>query len=74
VIEGHIIPAGGVMAVRAVRGGERRSGLGMDRIIGLLPGGEVATGISAIVRGNRKVVVAIDVAQLAGDVRMAVGQ
>jgi hypothetical protein len=62
------------MAVRAVRRGKRRAGLGMHRIIGLLPGGEVASGISAIGRSDLQVVVAVDMALLAGDVGMAVGQ
>ena len=42
VIEGCRVPGNGVMARRAVRGRKRRSGRRVRRIIGLLPGRQVA--------------------------------
>jgi hypothetical protein len=43
-------------------------------IVGLSPGGEVATGISAIGGRNLEIVVVVDVAGGAGDVSVAVGE
>ncbi len=70
VIEDRRVPADGVMAGGAVGSGEGRTRRRMRRIIGLLPGGEVA--ILACAR--RQVVIVVDVALLAGNVGVAIGQ
>ena len=46
----------------------------MRRRVGLLPGRQMASGISAIGRSYRQTVVVVDVAQIAGHVGMAVSQ
>ena len=48
VIEGHVGPCRRVVAVRTIRQGEGRAGARMRRVIGLLPGGEVAARVAAI--------------------------
>ena len=45
----HVGPGNRVMALGAIGRAKRRPSGGVNRIIGLLPGGQVATGISAIV-------------------------
>ena len=46
----------------------------VHRIIGLLPGRQMASGISAIGRSGRQIVIVVDVARGAGHIRMAIGQ
>jgi hypothetical protein len=65
VIEGSVGPSNGVVAGRAIRGGEGRAGRGMHRIICLLPGGQVASGVAAIVGLNLQRVIIVDVARRA---------
>jgi hypothetical protein len=66
VIEGRGGPGDGVVAGGAIRSRESGAGCRVRGVIGLLPGGEVASGIPAIVGLNRQVVVSADVAQGAG--------
>ena len=54
VIEDHVGPQRGVVAGRAIRCRKRSSRRRMRGVIGLLPGGEVALRVSAIVRLNGK--------------------
>jgi len=74
VVEGRGIPALRSVAVCAVGGGKRRTGGGVHGIAGLLPLGQVASGISAVGRCDLQIVVVVDVAGGAGNVRVAVGQ
>ena len=74
VIERRRRPAHRRVAGRAVGRGERRSGRGVHRIIGLLPGRQMALRISAIGRRDRQRVIVVDVAGGAGHVGMAIGQ
>jgi hypothetical protein len=53
------------MARRAIRGRKSRSGRRMRGICGRLPGRQVASGISAIGRGDGQVVVVVDMAERA---------
>lgn len=46
----NVGPRNGVMASGAIRDSKRGAGAGVRRIIGLLPGGQVATGVAAIRR------------------------
>jgi hypothetical protein len=46
----------------------------VSRIVGLLPGGEMATGIAAIGGSNLQIVIAVDVAGGAGQIGVAVGK
>jgi hypothetical protein len=63
-----------LVAVVAICGGKCRPGSGMRRIIGLLPGREVAAGSTAIGWTNLQIVIVIDVASLTSKIRVAVGQ
>jgi len=71
VIEGHVRPRRGVVALRAVRDSECRPGLRVRGIVGLLPGSEMATGVATIGRGNLQVVIVVDVATGARHVGVA---
>jgi hypothetical protein len=62
------------MARRAVCSRKSRTGRRMDRIIGLLPGGQMASGISAIGRSDRQIIVIVYMTKGAGHVRVAIGQ
>jgi len=59
-------PGNGVMTCRTIRRREGRSGRRMHRIIGLLPGGQVACGVAAIGRRYVQGVVVVDMAVGAG--------
>lgn len=72
VIEDGGVPADGSVAAGAIGGGKSRTRRGMHGIVGLLPGSEVAPGITTIVGLDRQVVVVIDVTQLAGNVCVAI--
>ena len=52
VVEGRGVPTRGVVAVAAVLPSERRARASVRRIIGLLPGAQVTTGVSASRRRN----------------------
>ena len=71
VIEGHVRPRRGVVALRAVRDGECRPDLRVRGIVGLLPGRQVATGVATIGRGNLQIVIVVDVATGARHVGVA---
>jgi len=62
------------VTVIAIRRGERRPALRVRRIVGLLPVGQVAARVAAIVRSNLQIVVVVDVARSAWQIRMAVRQ
>ena len=66
VIERGGVPASSGVALRAGREWESL-GVRVRRIIGLLPGSEVATGIAAIVVLYRQIVIVIDMALSAGN-------
>jgi hypothetical protein len=68
------VPANCCVAIRAVCHREHGSRTGMNRVVRLLPGGEVASGVAAIGGRNLQVVVVVDVARLAWHVGMAVRQ
>ncbi len=74
VIERSAIPSGSGVAIRAVADGECGAGSRVHRIVGLLPGGEMATGVAAIRRRNLESVVAANVAGLACDAKVFVGE
>ena len=67
-------PARRRMASRTVRRGKGGAGSRVHRSIRLLPGGQVALGVSAIGRRDIQGVVVIDVAQIAGHIRMPIRQ
>jgi hypothetical protein len=74
VIEGRCVPTGGGVAIRAVGCSKRSACRCVHRIVGALPGAQVAAGVATIGRGNFQRVVAIRVAQAAGNGRMLVGE
>ena len=74
VVERCSAPACRRVAMGTIRGRKSGTGSGVHGSGGLLPGRQVATGVTAIGRGNRQTVVVVDVAQIAGHVRMPVGQ
>jgi hypothetical protein len=67
-------PANRRVAGRTIPDGEGRSRCRVHRIVRLLPGREVASRVSAIGRRDRQIVVVVDVAQIAGHVRVPIGQ
>jgi len=66
MVEGYIGPQRGTVARRAVRRRERRSRRRVCRVIGLLPGRQVASGIPAVIRLNRQIVIVVDMAVRTG--------
>ena len=75
VVEGCDCPAGrALVAVVAVGRCELRAGRGMHGIIGLLPGGQVALRIPAVLQLRRQIVIVVDMAGFAGHIGMSVGQ
>jgi len=74
VERGDIGPGNGVVAGRAIGSREGRAWGRVRRVIGLLPGSQVATGIAAVGRRDLQVVVIVDVARSARNVGMAIGQ
>jgi hypothetical protein len=59
---------------RALGRRERRARRGMDRIVGALPGAQVAAGVATVRRLNVQAEIAVYVAQSALHVGMPVGQ
>ena len=74
VIERGRCPTRRVVAGGTIGRAECGTGSGVHRIIGLLPGGQVALRISAIRGSNRQVVIVVDVASRARDIRVSGGQ
>lgn len=74
VIENCGGPTDRVVAGGAVRGGERRAGGGMHGIVGGLPGAQVAAGVAAVGRADRQIVIVVDMAGGAGNVRVPIRQ
>ena len=74
VIERRRIPGNSRVAGGAVGRSEGCSSGGMQRRIGLLPGGQVATGVPAIVWLDRQRVVVVEMAGGASHAGMSVGQ
>lgn len=66
-----VCPGNCVVAGRAVTHGKRGTRLGVRRIVGLLPGGEVAASVAAIRGSNLQIVVVIDMATGARNVGVA---
>ena len=50
------------MAIRAIRGSKAGTRSRVNRIVGLLPPGEVASGVAAIGRSNLQIVIVVEVA------------
>jgi hypothetical protein len=67
-------PRNCIVAGRAFSRRERRTRRGMDRIVGALPGAQVAAGVAAVCRLNVQAEIAVYVAQSALHVGMPVGQ
>jgi len=67
-------PAHSGMARRAICSGKCCARCGVHRIVGALPGRQMAAGISAVRRRDGQRVIIVDVAQSAGHVRVAIGQ
>jgi len=74
VVEVRRIPTFGGVAVGAISRREDGAGCGVNRVVGLLPGREVATGIAAVGRSNLQVVIVVDVAGGAGNASMTIRQ
>ena len=74
VIKGSAVPALGRVAVGAIRGSERGARGGMDGSSGLLPLGQMASGIAAIRRSSLQRVIAIKVAGSAWNVSVPIGK
>ena len=74
VVEGCSAPACRRVAMRTICRRKRGARSGMHGSVGLLPGRQMATRVTAVRRGDRQTVVVVDVAQIAGHVRMPVGQ
>lgn len=66
VIEGYVGPQRRVMAGGAIGRGKGRSRRRVRRVIRLLPCCQMASGVSAIIRLNRQIVIVVDVAVRAG--------
>jgi len=62
------------MAPGAVGGAESGAGTGVNRVVGLLPGGEVAISIATIGGRDLQIVIVVDVAGRAGNVRVTLGE
>ena len=67
-------PGNRVMARRALGHRKSRTRRRVHRIVGLLPGGQVALPVAAVKRLDLEIVVVADVAGNAGHIRVAIGQ
>jgi len=70
----EIRPRDRIVALRAVSHRKRGSRCRVRRIVGPLPGRQMATAVPAIGRRNLQVEIVIDVARLAGHVGMSTGE
>ncbi len=66
VVESSGGPSDRVVARRTIRGRKRRARARMHRVSSLLPGRQMAAGISASIWRRRQVVIVVDVAVRAG--------
>ena len=64
---------GALVAVVAICSSKRGPCSRVRRIGGLLPSSEVAAGSAAICRANLQIVIVVDMARLASEIRVAVG-
>lgn len=74
VVKRSGVPTLCCMAIRAIRRRKCRPRCGVNWSCRLLPFCQMASGVAAIRRRNRQVVVVVDVARRAGNVGMTVGQ
>ena len=74
VVECRSGPTSRCVACRAIRKRKGRPGCWVYRIGGLLPGCQVASRVPAIVQRGRQIVIAVDMAEGASHVGMALGQ
>jgi len=74
VVECRSGPTSRCVACRAIRKREGRPGCWVYGIGGLLPGGQVASRVPAIVQRGRQIVIVVDMAEGASHVGMALGQ
>src|SRR5207249_9390489 len=74
VIKGRRRPRGRNVTGRAVRNRKYRGGRRVLRVSGLLPGRQMAAGISASIWRRRQVVIVVDVAGRASNSRVRPGQ
>src|SRR5437879_12800095 len=74
VIKGRRRPRGRSVTGRAVRNRKYRGGRRVLRVSGLLPGRQMAAGISASIWRRRQVVIVVDVAVRASNSRVRPGQ
>lgn len=74
VIKGRILPGNGVMAVGATGDRKHRGRCRVLRVGRLLPGREMASGVSAVRRSNLQIVVAADMTARARDIGVPIGQ
>jgi len=65
---GQIGPSNGVVTLRAIGRGKGGASARVWRVVGLLPGGEVAAWVPAVSCGNLQVIVVIDVTLLARNI------
>jgi hypothetical protein len=66
VVKHYVRPQGGVVACGTIGGGKRRARRRVRRIVGLLPGRQVASGIPAVRRADLQIVIIVEVAVRAG--------
>ena len=74
VVERSGVPTFRRMAIRAIRRRKSRTGRRVHRSCCLLPSRQMASGVPAVRRRNRQVVVVVDMARSAGHIRVAVRQ
>ena len=74
VVECHAGPRRCVVTLRTICWGKARASFRVRRVIGLLPSRQMATRVPAVVRLNLQVIVVVDVALLAGNIRVAGSQ
>ena len=74
VIEGSGVPPLGGVAVGTIGRSETGAGSGVNGIGGLLPSGEMATGVAAIGGSNLQIVIVVEMAGSAGHVGVTIGE
>ena len=74
MVEGRRRPTCCIVAAGTIARGKCRPCGGVHRIVGLLPGCQVALRIAAIGRSDRQIVVAVDMAESASYIRVPIGE